>query len=133
MAVRLRLAHFGKKHAPFYRVVAIDSRKMRDGEYLDNLGTYNPANDEYIQFHVERIEEWISKGAIPSDSVKKLYKRFKKNVQEKAVKSTAKVVKPVKVEENIEVEAVEVSSAKKAEKEAAVVASVEAEEETTKA
>ena len=78
MAVRLRLARVGKKNAPIFRIVAIDSRKMRDGLRLDNLGTYNPTTDEYIQFHVERFEEWLKKGALPTDSVEKLYKRFKK-------------------------------------------------------
>ncbi len=77
MAVKLRLARFGKKHAPFFRIVAIDSRKMRNGLYLENLGTYNPTTDEYIQFHIERIDAWLAQGAIPSDAVKKLYKRFK--------------------------------------------------------
>ena len=79
MAVRLRLALVGKKHAPVFRIVAIDSRKMRDGRYLDNLGTYNPVTGEYVQFHVDRIDEWLKKGAVPSDSVKKLYKKFKQD------------------------------------------------------
>lgn len=84
MAVRLRLSRIGKKHAPVYRIIAIDSRKMRDGAHLDNLGTYNPSTDEYVQFHLERFEDWMKKGALPTDSVNKLYKRFKlraKNVQ----------------------------------------------------
>jgi small subunit ribosomal protein S16 len=78
MAVRLRLSRIGKKHAPIFRVVAVDSRKKRDSDYLENLGTYNPMTDEYVQFHVERIEAWFEKGALPTDSVKKLYRRFKK-------------------------------------------------------
>ena len=77
MAVRLRLSRVGKKNAPMYRIIAIDSRKMRDGAHLDNLGTYNPTTDEYVQSHVERFEEWLKKGALPTDSVNKLYKRFK--------------------------------------------------------
>ena len=77
MAVKLRLARFGTKNAPFFRIVVIDSRRMRNGMYLENLGTYNPTTDEYIQFHVERIDSWLEQGAIPSYAVKKLYKRFK--------------------------------------------------------
>jgi len=74
MAVRIRLARIGTKNAPFYRIVAIDGRKKRDGAFLENLGTYDPIKGSLIQFHVEKINEWISKGAIPSDAVKKLQK-----------------------------------------------------------
>ena len=42
MAVKIRLSQIGKKNAPFYRIVAIDSRKKRDGKFLEDLGTYNP-------------------------------------------------------------------------------------------
>lgn len=79
MAVKIRLARIGKKHAPVYRIVAIDSRKKRDGEALEILGTYNPQNGEIVQFHADRIQEWISKGAIVTDSVKKIEKMHKKN------------------------------------------------------
>lgn len=74
MAVRIRLARVGKKNVPFYRIVAIDGRKKRDGAFLENLGTYDPLKGVLVQFHVERINDWISKGAIPSDAVKKLQK-----------------------------------------------------------
>ncbi len=78
MAVKIRLARIGKKHAPFYRVVAIDERKKRDGECLENLGTYNPLNGKFVQFHAERIDAWVKKGAQMTDSVKKLYKTYRK-------------------------------------------------------
>ncbi len=97
MAVRLRLSRIGKKHAPVYRIIAIDSRKMRDGAHLENLGTYNPNTDEYVQFHIERFEDWLKKGALPTDSVKKLYKRFK--LRTKAVKIEPEVVAVVEVAE----------------------------------
>lgn len=99
MAVRLRLSRIGKKNDPIYRIIAIDSRKMRDGMYLENLGTYNPKTGAYIQFHVERIEEWFKKGALPTDSVNKIYKRFKS--QQGTIKAVpvqpemAPVVEPV--------------------------------------
>jgi len=114
MAVRLRLAHFGRKHAPIFRIVAIDSRKARDGKCLENLGTYNPTTGEYVQFHQERIDDWIAKGAIPSDSVKKLCKRFKKGIQPKT-KQVPQVqeVKPKKKVEVSEEPAVEAVEAKK--------------------
>lgn len=78
MAVKVRLSRIGKKHAPFYRVVAIDSRKRRDGEALEILGTYNPLTGELVQFNSERIDAWVAQGAIPTDSVKKLQKMHKK-------------------------------------------------------
>lgn len=74
MAVKIRFARIGKKHAPVYKIVAIDSRKKRDGKYLENLGTYNPMTKEIVQFHEDRIAYWISVGAIVSDSVKRLMK-----------------------------------------------------------
>lgn len=77
MSVRIRFARIGKKKAPFYRIVAIDSRVKRDGKFLENLGTYNPLSGEIVQFHADRIEDWINKGAIPSDTVVKLQRRAK--------------------------------------------------------
>lgn len=74
MAVKIRLSRIGKKNAPFYRIVAIDSRKKRDGKFLEDLGTYNPLTGELVQFHQERVEEWIKKGAIPTDSVVRLHR-----------------------------------------------------------
>lgn len=79
MAVKIRLTRIGRTHAPVYRVIAIDSRKKRDGAFLENLGTYNPVNHEFVQFHEERIMDWLSKGAIATDSVKKLMNTYKAN------------------------------------------------------
>lgn len=76
MSVKIRLSRIGKKHAPFYRIVAIDSRKKRDGASLEILGTYNPLKGELIQFHNDRINDWISKGAVPTDAVKKLQRVY---------------------------------------------------------
>lgn len=78
MAVRIRLSRIGKIHSPVYRIVAIDSRKKRDGEALDILGTYNPLTGEIVQFHEERIKEWVAKGALITDAVKKIQKLRRK-------------------------------------------------------
>ena len=78
MAVKLRLSRLGKKNAPVYRIVAVDSRKKRDGKFIEELGTYNPLTGELVQFHQERITYWISQGAIPSDTVSRLQKMHKK-------------------------------------------------------
>ena len=81
MAVKIRLARIGKKNAPMYRIVAIDSRKPRDGEFLENLGTYNPLTGELLQFHRDRIDYWVSKGAVKTEVIKRLYKDSLKAAQ----------------------------------------------------
>lgn len=77
MAVKIRLSRIGKKHVPFFRIVAVDSRQKRDGECLENLGTYDALNNKFVHFHEERIADWVSKGAIVTDSVKKLHRLYK--------------------------------------------------------
>lgn len=78
MAVKIRLSRVGKKNAPVYRIVALDSRKKRDGASLEILGTYNPLTGELVQFKADRIDAWIKVGAIPSLAVKRLSKIHKK-------------------------------------------------------
>lgn len=77
MSVKIRLARLGKKNAPIYRIVAIDSQKKRDGAFIENLGTFDPIKGLIIQFHADRVNDWISKGAIASDAVKKIQKLHK--------------------------------------------------------
>jgi small subunit ribosomal protein S16 len=77
MAVKIRLARIGKKHVPFYRVVAIDSRKKRDGAFLQDLGTYDAINSSLVRFDAEGIKSWEAKGAVVVDSVKRLQKLHK--------------------------------------------------------
>ncbi|MEL7667321.1 MAG: 30S ribosomal protein S16 [Actinomycetota bacterium] len=73
MAVKIRLARAGAKKAPFYRVVAADSRAPRDGRFIEILGRYNPRTDpSTIELDVEKIDAWIAKGATPSETVAKL-------------------------------------------------------------
>lgn len=79
MAVKIRLSRVGKKAAPFYRIVAVDERRKRDGSSLEVLGTYNPLKGEMVQFNQERINFWISQGAIPTDAVKRLQKEQSKS------------------------------------------------------
>jgi small subunit ribosomal protein S16 len=79
MAVKIRLSRTGKKHAPFHRLVVVDSRKKRDGAYLANVGTYDAVHNKVVQFHDDIYQAWISKGATPTDSVKRIYKEFKKS------------------------------------------------------
>ncbi|MCL5436926.1 MAG: 30S ribosomal protein S16 [Candidatus Dependentiae bacterium] len=77
MAVKVRLARVGKKHAPFYRIVAIDSRNARDGATLEILGTYNPTKGEFVQFHQERLDYWLGNGAELTEAVRRLQKKHK--------------------------------------------------------
>jgi small subunit ribosomal protein S16 len=66
----------GKKKQPFYRIVAIDSRAARDGEYLENLGTYNPRTDPAaVILKPERALYWLTRGAQPSDTVRNILSR----------------------------------------------------------
>lgn len=78
MAVRIRLSRVGKKSVPFFRVVAVDSRDKRDGACLENLGTYDAKNGKLLVFKADRIADWVSKGAIPTDTVKKLWRQHKR-------------------------------------------------------
>ena len=104
MAVKIRLARIGKKHVPFYRIVAIDTRKKRDGQNLANLGTYDPMGHKLIQFNQEEVDQWISKGAQMTETVQKLQKMFtehglNKSFGEAPKKEAPKVEAAPKVEE----------------------------------
>ena len=79
MSVKIRLSRLGRKNRPYWRVVAIDSRKKRDGSYLDSLGTYDPVSKKLMQFNEEKISSWVEKGAICSPAVSKLIKLNKKS------------------------------------------------------
>ena len=76
MAMKIRLARGGSKKRPFYRIVAADSRMPRDGRFIEKLGTYNPLlpkdSEERVKMDVEKIQEWISKGAQPTDRVARM-------------------------------------------------------------
>ena len=75
MAVKIRLMRMGAKKRPFYRIVATDSRSRRDGEYLELVGTYNPINSEKdVKINEEVALKWLNNGAIPSDTVRNLFK-----------------------------------------------------------
>lgn len=76
LAVRIRLTRVGATKRPSYRVIAIDSRRPRDGRALEILGFYDPLTDPAtVQLDSQRIEEWIGKGAKPSETVVKLMRQ----------------------------------------------------------
>jgi small subunit ribosomal protein S16 len=66
----------GRHNSPFYRIVAVDSRKARDGAYIESLGHYDPRTKN-LQINRDRIEYWLSKGAKPTDTVAKLISKAK--------------------------------------------------------
>ena len=73
MPVVIRLMRAGAKKRPFYRMVAADSRRQRDGRFLEILGHYNPLAQPYeLVVHKDRVQEWLSKGAQPSEQAASL-------------------------------------------------------------
>jgi small subunit ribosomal protein S16 len=75
MAVRMRLTRVGSKKNPIYRVVVADSRSPRDGRFIEIVGRYNPQTEpSTIDFDEDRVKEWLSKGAQPSNTVSRLLK-----------------------------------------------------------
>jgi small subunit ribosomal protein S16 len=77
MAVRIRLTRTGRKNDPSWRIAVFDSRTRRDGRYLENLGTYDPAArkaEEKVKIDLERYNHWVTNGALPSESLERILK-----------------------------------------------------------
>ncbi len=77
MAVRIRLTRTGRKNDPHWRIAVFDSRTRRDGKYLEMIGLYEPKAkkaDLKVKLDQERYQHWVSKGALPSDSLERLLK-----------------------------------------------------------
>ena len=73
MSVSIRLARFGGKKSPFYRIMAADSRRPRDGRSIEQLGTYDPREDPpVVVLKRDRVRYWLSVGAQPSHTMKNL-------------------------------------------------------------
>lgn len=71
MAVKMRLTRMGDKKSPFYRVVVIDSRKARSGEYIDQIGYVDPLKTPAeINIDVAKAKDWLAKGVQPTETVK---------------------------------------------------------------
>lgn len=74
--VKIRLTRAGAKKRPFYRIIAIDERRQRDGRPLEFLGTYDPkSNPEKVLIHSDKVAAWVKKGAQLSPTVKSLMRR----------------------------------------------------------
>ena len=78
MVVRIRLARYGRGHAPYYRIMVADSRRSRDGKYLEHVGAYDPLvkdGAKHLRLNTERIRHWLACGAQPSDTVARLLEK----------------------------------------------------------
>lgn len=77
MAVKIRLARFGRIRKPFYRIVVQSSESPRDGKFLEVVGTYDPMkNPAEIKIKSEAVQAWLDKGALPTTTVKSLMKKI---------------------------------------------------------
>ncbi len=91
MAVKIRLARHGAKKAPYYRIVVADSRAPRDGRLIEEIGSYNPNTEpKHLKLDIEKANDWISKGAQPSDTVARLIEIAKKDQGSKKEEEGAK-------------------------------------------
>lgn len=90
MAVKIRLTRMGAKKRPTYRIVATDSRRPRDGEYIELIGTYNPLTEpKTVNIKEDIAMKWLNNGAIPTDTVRNLFSEagiMKKYAEQKSKK-----------------------------------------------
>ena len=82
--VTIRLARGGAKKKPFYHITVSDSRRARDGRFIERIGFFNPAargQEERLRIDIEKVEGWVAKGAQVSPRVKKLMKEYQAGAQ----------------------------------------------------
>jgi len=92
--VRIRLARHGSKKKPFYHITVADQRRSRDGRFIERVGYFNPVakgNAQEYRIEMDRVDYWLSKGAQPTDMVKKLVSRARKEAVEVASNDEAAV------------------------------------------
>jgi len=121
MAIALRLSRGGAKKRPYYRIVAADSRRARDGKYLEQIGVYNPLlakdDEKRVQLNEERIKYWLGVGAQPSDRVARFLDAA--GIRERDARNNPNKAKPgEKATERAEEKAEKAAAAKEAEEEA---------------
>src|SRR5438270_6217015 len=82
----------GRKHRPYFRIVAIDSRQPRDGRIIEELGSYDPMvpnTDERVRLKPDRVRYWMGVGALPSEKVAVLLKKYLKKFEEQQAQAAA--------------------------------------------
>jgi small subunit ribosomal protein S16 len=92
VAVRIRMKRLGRKHRPYFRIVAIDSRQPRDGRIIEELGSYDPMvpnTDERVRLRPDRIRYWMGVGALPSEKVSVLLRKYMKKIEEQQAQAAA--------------------------------------------
>ena len=126
MSLIIRLARGGSKKRPHYSIVVADVRSPRDGRFIEKLGTYNPLlpkDGERVKFDKERVEHWLSKGALPTDRVLRfldaegMIKREARNNPNKAKpgkKAQERLAEKAQAEEDAKAAAAEAEEAAKA-------------------
>ena len=73
MSVKIRLTRMGDKKSPFYRIVVMDSRKARDGAYIEQVGYFDPKSEpKVVKIEKDKVKDWLGKGATPTLTVKNL-------------------------------------------------------------
>jgi small subunit ribosomal protein S16 len=86
MAVRIRMKRVGAKNAPVFRIVVADSRSPRDGKFIEEIGTYHPRKKgDNFTLDLPRAQYWVSKGALPSETVASFIKKAGKSAATAAV------------------------------------------------
>lgn len=77
MATRIRLARFGAKKVPFYRIVIADIESPRDGRFIEQIGTYDPKKEsDKVVLKEERAKYWLKQGALPTNTVYNILKQM---------------------------------------------------------
>ncbi len=110
--VRIRLRRTGLRHQPSYRVIVADKESPRDGRFLEIVGSYNPTTDPFtFEVKEDRIYEWMKNGALPTESVAKLFKitglqdRFERYKKGEAVETLLEEAKKAAEERNAKIKA----------------------------
>src|SRR5712692_11439824 len=92
VSVKIRMKMLGRKHRHYFRIVAIDSRQPRDGRILEELGSYDPMvkdTDQRVKLKPDRIKHWMSVGALPSEKVAVLIKKYMEKFEQQAASPAA--------------------------------------------
>lgn len=136
LAVHIRLSRRGAKKKPFYRIVAADSRRARDGKFLEILGTYNPVvKPAVVNLKEELLTNWLNEGAVVSDTVNSLlrqvgfnekYLSAKKGADVSGIEVKSTITERKKTTRQMKKAALLAEESAKAEKEATEKAKVEA-------
>ena len=89
----------GRKHRPYFRIVAFDSRQPRDGRIIEELGSYDPMikdTDQRVKLKPDRIKYWMSVGALPSEKLQVIFKKYMAKFEAQAAEAAAPEATPIR-------------------------------------